>query len=491
MSVSRELPQLLPKTAFGEVSVAENTPILSVIHTYGKDFANTKSWIKPGLGTATDSSTIPAAVEVTTAASAGAFLQYRSQRSLTYRPGRGALLRQTAIFSSPVSGNRQLAGALNILEGFAFGYDTNQKFGILYRYGGKYDIWTLTVTGAAAGGENATITVNGTEYTVPLTAGTTAHNAAEIQASLQAQLAASGYFVANTESTVSLARAYDTTPLSTMAFSSGTATGSWTNDVAGVASTYDWVYQEDWNGQKVPWLDPTKGNVYEITYQYLGYGEINFKIENPGTGELVTVHSIRYANSAGRPSLNNANLFGTWEVHNVSNASAVTLVAGCAFGAVQGKDDKGRVNVHILSKTGVSTTETYMFALRNDLKIGSGSNQSSIKVLRIQGATDSTKGAVIRAYKYATLTLPQWVNHTTTNDASHTSVDTLATAFATTNATDYAILLVGPSGRTVWDADADEHTIRIYPNETLVFTASVLSGASSQVDVAIEWEEGR
>lgn len=72
----------------------------------------------------------------------------------------------------------------------------------------------------------------------------------------------------------------------------------------------NWTYQEDWNGRDAgafTAFDPTKLNVYEIQFQYLGAGEIRFQIEeNDGTFDLV--HDVGYAGTSDVPSLGNPTL---------------------------------------------------------------------------------------------------------------------------------------------------------------------------------------
>lgn len=489
-SPSRPFPQL-PTTAFGELSIAHNEPQFSVINTYGIDPQTTKQWIGPSGGSITASSTTPGMVEVASGTSSGTTCAFRSQKALFYRPGRGAILRLTGMFATPVTGNRQLMGALSFLNGFAFGYDENGQFGICHKTGGKFEIWALTITGAAAGAETATITIDGVAYNVTLSAGTTAFSAAEIQASLQSQLASLGYIVTHTGSVVKVARVYTNATLGTMAYASdGTSTGSWSHTATGVQPTYTWVPQDRWNGEKVAWLQPQYGNVYEISFQYLGFGDIFFRVVEPGTGDWITVHTIQWGGRNSQMSLSNPNLFATWEVDNVTNSSAVTMYAGCAFGAVQGDAAKPSPVVKSFSKSGVATTETYLGALRCDIETNGTSNQSSFRLVSVHAASDSPKGIKVKAYKYATLTNPQWVNMASTNQKSIVSYDTSATAFATTNAFNVMTFNAGATG-SQGVLFEEGHVIPVFPNETIVFVANVLSGAASQVDVSVRWDEQR
>ena len=44
-------------------------------------------------------------------------------------------------------------------------------------------------------------------------------------------------------------------------------------------------------------LAPTNGNVYQITYTYLGFGNVFFYIISNITGLFILVHVFQYANT--------------------------------------------------------------------------------------------------------------------------------------------------------------------------------------------------
>ena len=65
-----------------------------------------------------------------------------------------------------------------------------------------------------------------------------------------------------------------------------------------------WVAQSTWNvdslngaGSSGITLDPTKGNLYQIQFEYLDFGVINFFVQNPSTGIMILVHQIKNGNA--------------------------------------------------------------------------------------------------------------------------------------------------------------------------------------------------
>ena len=81
-------------------------------------------------------------------------------------------------------------------------------------------------------------------------------------------------------------------------------------------------------------LDPTKGNVFQIKYQWLGFGTIKFFIEHADDGLLHLVHTIAYANTNTTPSVDNPTLPLCLAAKNTSNTSDIVLRSGSLAGFV-------------------------------------------------------------------------------------------------------------------------------------------------------------
>jgi hypothetical protein len=77
-------------------------------------------------------------------------------------------------------------------------------------------------------------------------------------------------------------------------------------------------------------LDPTKGNVYEIGFQYLGFGNAFFSIEDQDSGRPVPVHVIKNTNSRTTPVLKNPNVSGFIASSNIPGGAGINVVARSA-----------------------------------------------------------------------------------------------------------------------------------------------------------------
>ena len=97
------------------------------------------------------------------------------------------------------------------------------------------------------------------------------------------------------------------------------------------------VAQADWDDPcdgkvDMPELDFKTGNVFEISYQFLGYGAVRFSMENPETGEFQIVHTLRYANANTVPFLRNPVLPFTAQISNVGTTTNQTVsITSCAL----------------------------------------------------------------------------------------------------------------------------------------------------------------
>jgi hypothetical protein len=299
--------------------------------------------------------------------SVGGYGVLRTKKVISYRPGIGVLARFTARFTSPVANSIQRAGLFNIGNELTFGYDGNNGFGILRKTGGRPEIRTLTITTAPNGNQTATITLNGVAQNVSLT-----NTSAAIAAYDIAQINFAGwnaYNIGNTvvfqsESTGSKAGTYSSS-------STGNFAGTFSQTKAGRTETDTWIYQSAWNKDKLLstdgsfTLDPTKGNIFQIQFQYLGYGNINFFVENPNTGKLTLVHVISYPNQFTRPSIDLPE-FKLGIIAASAGSTTNLSVYSASMGAFHENaiNYPGKIHGYANSSSGVGTTLTNVAALK-------------------------------------------------------------------------------------------------------------------------------
>ena len=480
-----------PKTAFDELFVAALTPIVQIHSAY-----NINTRIMETRDNNGSSSIANNMFKVSTGSSTNQSSALLSRIAVKYNAGQGGLCRFTALFTTGAANSTQYIGIGTSSEGYFFGYN-GITFGILRRQGGSPEIRTLTVSAKSTTAEDITITLDGdavTDVTVSDASATDATTTAnEIAAhdysniglgwkahAMGANVVFESYNAASKTGTYSL---------------SGTApvAGTFVQSVVGVAPTNTIVAQSAWSedvmdgsGASAVTLDQTKGNVYEIRYQWLGFGIIDFYVENPSNGKFILVHKIEYANANTIPSVDNPTLPLCLAVANTSNASDIVLQSSSMMGGIEGKDTgEGLLNTVVAETTGIGTTETAILSLHNHTIY-----QSKINRVRVSPeefgitieASAANKPGIVRVRRNPTLVGASFsaVDANTSvmrKDTSATTVTGGDLLFAQSIADDTPLFL-----------DLSRKAGRLEPGETITITAEATNGTIDPI-VTFGWKE--
>lgn len=120
-----------PLTAFGELSVAEMTPLLQIQHPYELNLDLLSTGSTTGSGSVTYN-TGTTNVEVNSGAATSSSGVVKTRKLVKYRNGQGIVTRFTSIFDVGTSGNEQWIGWADSNDGYLLGY-SGTTFGILKR----------------------------------------------------------------------------------------------------------------------------------------------------------------------------------------------------------------------------------------------------------------------------------------------------------------------------------------------------------------------
>lgn len=465
-------------SAFGDQITAEMTPFVQSTAVYNRLPANMRTYTASG-GSATLSG---GHFVCQTGTSVGGYGVIRSVRSVNYKGGMAARFRGTGLFTAGVADSIQGVGFFNVGDSLCFGF-YGTEFGIIHQYHGLQEVQTITVTGASSGSTNLTLTLNGTAYTIPLTAGTTAHNAFEIEQWLKTNASAT-WTASQNGSTVVVSSTTDGAKSGAYTFSHATATGTIDQVTAGVTKTTDFVAQADWNVDPATWLsDTTKGNIFQIDVPYLGYGNHLFYAYHPTRNRYELVHVIHWANANSQPSVGNPSMHCGVFAASLGSTTNLTTKSACVASFIAGVPGRTRNPRAFRNLKSIGTTLTSLFTIRNRDIFGGKANQVEIEPLILTARTESTKGA--RGVIYANATLSGETNFSyldETNLVSETST-TETTAAAGTPLLEFDIT---SSPTTI---DLTPLRIRIPPNISLTVAAAVNSGAASDVSAALTWYE--
>lgn len=470
----------LQKTAFGELKAESVTPVTQVSAQYGllsgaltvqdAEFSGS-NYVEDNKFTC-DSGTAPDGLASIT-----------TLRQLAYKAGQGAMARFTAVFDTPADLNTQAAGFITAENSFTFGY-AGTNFGIIHAHDGMDELQELTLT-AAASAESVTVIIDSTPYTVPLSGlGTVQSDAFEISSSLNTQVP-NYTFTSNNDQVV--AQALLPKPQGSFSYSSaGSSVGSWAQLIIGAEPVRDFISQSLWNANTCPGLNPQMGNVYQIQFQYLGFGAISFYIEDSNTGEFVLAHQIKFANNNTVPSVSNPTFRVGWLSINDGNTSSIKVQGSSAGAFVEGqifRDTPPRSAKN--EQEGVTTTLTNILSIRNRISFGGKVNRAEIFPQLVSASSQTNKSAfftIVLNPTYATPVVFTYLDKTSSISESAT------TSSEVTGGQEIGSMVVTNTGSTIIRFNEGQVTA-IYPGSVICIAAQMSSGAAADCQATATWQD--
>lgn len=266
-------------------------------------------------------------------------------------------------------------------------------------------------------------------------------------------------------------------------------------------NTGTWTAQSSWNGDKCLSGDgsfvynPTLGTPAMIKYPYLGYGDIEFFLQNPDSGRWVLAHTIKYANTVSVTQLGNPSLQMMGYTSNSGNTTNRTMYCGSYGVFISGvrsfiSNPKWGADS---TKTGI-TTEALSLSIRNCVTYNGSANRGLIRLHSISFGTNTNTYGTVRLRLGATITgAPSYtpVNGSTANNGltltsanSIASVDTAGTLTAGSGQYLWS-MAIGATGATPYDLTP--YDLFIAPGEIL--TVSLQAAANLAGNLTITWSE--
>lgn len=255
-------------------------------------------------------------------------------------------------------------------------------------------------------------------------------------------------------------------------------------------SVDNYIPQTTWNKDKMDGtgssgvtLDPTKGSVYKIQYQWLGFGAINFYIESQYTGQFVLVHQIAYSNLSTETSVINPSSPLTGKVLNTTNNTNIVIKISSMAAFVEGTvNDLGIINAINSRKTGV-TTEINVLTIKNNATFGGITNRKFVTPNYLSISNTSNSDALFRIVLNATIGgAPSFTDISTTNSVM--SYDVAGTTVADGR-------LVGAfyiNSNTQIQLNLENDNLSLNNSDRLTISATSL-GSAIIAATAINWTE--
>lgn len=247
---------------------------------------------------------------------------------------------------------------------------------------------------------------------------------------------------------------------------------------AGGVQTF--VPKSQWNGAPIT-FDHTKGNIYSIAYQWLGYGVMRGVMER-NDGTFVTVHTFKFPNTRTTPTFANPALRFMARAFNWGSTTSKVVSVPSVGIVVEGMPANGAVHRGLINRRSVSTTPVPVFVIRNEAQWDGGStNMVRLHIQDIHvsgtGAADVNCGLYENAGHTST-----WSN--VAYGLSPASYDLAPGAWDGGGTLRHAWVFEGSSGGT----SEDLGTIFIDPGNTMSVICYSVTG-NSTTGVGFNWLE--
>jgi hypothetical protein len=427
---------------FGTALVSQMTPVAQGTFVFGINDAIWKSQLS-GLGpSVTVSNGIASCISGNEPYASSAL---HLNRACKYRAGQGVMSRFTAIFDEGKIDTKQFAGIGNNECGYYFAM-SGSNFGIVHRERSKCEIREFTITTGVGAGTALTITLGGSTKSITISGGSNANQTAYLISKQNYSNVGTGWKAEAHSNKVYF-----------IAHVPGPVGGSFniTNGVSSIASVIrtqagelpleKFIPQSLWNvdtmdgsGPSRFTLDPQKGNIYGIGYQYLGFGNPTFSIENPKTGLLTQCHMIQRAGEHTTTVVNNPMMSTKYEsINSGSAAASVTVQGASAASFIEGTVTRN-IGISFAAssiKTSIGANEIPVLSLRSNNFHNGVQNYGEIAPFNISMGNDtgnSSTGKLLQIQIYKNLNLTGPVNFTNIDiNRSIASIDTAATGVTT------------------------------------------------------------
>jgi hypothetical protein len=286
----------------------------------------------------------------------------------------------------------------------------------------------------------------------------------------------------STDDTVTAVQNLVSATVGAFAFSSATAVAAWAQAQAAVEWTVDFIPQASWSEDIDFTIVPSKLTPYEISFEYLGAGAIEFKAENPSTGAFETVHMISPAGDDDLPTLLNPTFRLGVASENKGNATAIRVESASFGGFIEGKKintagSKGASN----TAAGVGLLPTNIITLRNRNEFGDIRNLAEVIIAIVGASTDSTKPVDVQIIKNAS---PILGSSFVFSDFNNTD-SIMQIAIDQVTVTGGEVIAAGSPG----ELDFGDLNQILIPGESITVAMNITSGAASVMKASAIWLE--
>lgn len=257
------------------------------------------------------------------------------------------------------------------------------------------------------------------------------------------------------------------------------------NGVDTFTSQSAWNGPDKYDGSQGQTLNPAKGNVFKINFQWLGFGAIRFFVEDPNNGTLDLVHTIAYANANTVPSVFNPTLPLHARVLNRGGTTDLKLMTPSMGAYREGPKPHANAPGATSNTVSVTTTELPICSVQVTSSFQSKTNRVRIRLHSIACASAAAAGVatVFRVRLNPVLTGASFAAF----DANTSTVNTDTSASATSGGRILFATMTNGQQSTVENIESLE--IQAGPGDIVTVTAQAASGGAANQTAALNWNE--
>lgn len=232
-----------------------------------------------------------------------------------------------------------------------------------------------------------------------------------------------------------------------------------------------WTYQSSWSEDVRSSLNPQTGNVYEIRFQWLGFGMQYFAIEDVN-GNIVDVHHIKYTNQNTATSVDIPSLPISMYAINAGNTTDIAVKSPSAVAMSQGEAFPGGFTIPIgysALKT-VAVGDNYIFTIRAPETYLTKQNKLYLEPALLTFSNETTKTVTFKVLFNTILTTPTFTDIAT--GVTPAQADTTAAAW--TNGIEVATFAIPKDSGRDFDLTSIFDRARIWAGASITIIADAL-----------------
>lgn len=257
----------------------------------------------------------------------------------------------------------------------------------------------------------------------------------------------------------------------------------------------NWTPRTSWNVDKMDGTGPSQqvldlslGNVFRINFQWLGFGAINFFIEEASTGRFLPVHRISYANQNSSPTVHDPSFPMYIESANTTNTTNLSVQTACFAAMLEGKrsilsNPFSEDNTKSISS---NTLITSVITIRNKTTFQGLTHYIPVFLTSINVCSTGQRTGIIYLIRGATLGgTPAYTDVNTAN--SVIEVDTTGTTV--TGGIQYLCIPIEAGGSQSFDLN--NLNIFLEPGQTITVGCRLATSGTNEVTASLTWVEDR